>query len=340
MARSGRNASGRGAASVAIQIGRLLRRRQRRPRAGRDRSAYWRDCSATWRDRAGTRRAAAAASARQSSTASCAAASAASRRPRSRQPVGEIVQRHGEIGPERVGPLPPPARDTDAAASCAAASAASRRPRSHSMTARLFSDIARPGRERVGAQPPPARDHGFLPPLAPPPAPPPARQVRSKLVAPDCSATSRDRAVNTSGHFAASARYRSAASRAADSAASRSAKLRLAVTARLFIHAAWRKNECAGQSAARAASPARSGRWASALARAVRVFAAAVPLRSPSRRTDHRSAVPGDPARSRSHARPALCMQALCMILRGADYRADHGCPARRKAARRPRPGA
>ena len=39
------------------------------------------------------------------SIASCAAASASSRRPSSLKPIAEIVERHGEIGQEGVGPF-------------------------------------------------------------------------------------------------------------------------------------------------------------------------------------------------------------------------------------------
>ena len=67
----------------AIEREGLLRRRQRRPRAGRDRSAWSPGCSATWPDRAGTRRGAAPPGCDRASTASSAAASASSRPPRS-----------------------------------------------------------------------------------------------------------------------------------------------------------------------------------------------------------------------------------------------------------------
>ena len=62
------------------------------------------------------------------------------------QPVGEVVQRHGEVGQVGVrGGLGQPAVELDGLLG-AAASASSRRPTSASRLERLFSDIARSGR--------------------------------------------------------------------------------------------------------------------------------------------------------------------------------------------------
>ena len=93
----------------------------------------------------------AAASCRQMSTASWLAASASSRRPRLERRDAEIVQAHGEVGEEGVGPRRRrAARCRCSTASWLAASASSRRPRSERSAAEIVQAAGEVGEEGVG----------------------------------------------------------------------------------------------------------------------------------------------------------------------------------------------
>ena len=146
--RSGRNASGRAAASSRRMVTAswiAASASSRRPRSPSALDRLFSDRARSGRNASGR----AAASSRRMVTASWIAASASSRRPSSASALRQVGQRPGQVGPERVragrGQLP-----VVWAASWIAASASSRRPRSASQSDRLFSDAARSGRNASG----------------------------------------------------------------------------------------------------------------------------------------------------------------------------------------------
>ena len=104
LARSGRKASGRAAASRLSDLDRLLARRQRLlppPQVG---EVWRRDCSGSMARSGRKASGRAAASCRRMSTASWLAASASSRRPRSESMAAELFRLAGQVGKEGVGP--------------------------------------------------------------------------------------------------------------------------------------------------------------------------------------------------------------------------------------------